>query len=867
MPMETVYRQIAESIGDAILVADHSGTITYANPAAAGLTGLPVSRLRQLRCQQFLAGLALSPEGDLTLPVATAFRARVQPPASTAAEVSVAATSAEGLGVPGGYVLVLRSVADNAQLARALSSGDDAQWTVLDAIPTATMQLDTRWRVLGLNDACARLFGQPPTALVGGDVLSLMPPEKADQSRAQWEQVVTSGKPSRYLEELGGRSLVTDAYPILDTDGNVTRLSLFAHEFTDRARAERELHESEEQFRAAFENAPIGMGLVSVRGAFLTANRALCDMIGCTANDLTETPLTDVAHPSDVTLTNEQLAALLDGEKETCRFEERWFHQDGHMLWVDLSAVLLRDTDGEPRHYVVHVQDITDRRRAQAALGQSEARLRAVIENMPVMIDAFDEDLHIIYWNRECEAVTGYSAAEIVGNPAALEMLYPDPEYRTGRRQELLNPGGDADEKERHITCKDGTVRTIAWTNVAGRIPVAGWASWGVGTDVTDRRRAEDAQRLATVGQLASGVAHEFNNLLAALMLQAELVSEAEADAESQRLAYLVRRAAKTGGDICRDLTVFARPSEPTREPVRVETVLDNTLALAERQLENAEITVNREYQTDGRHVLADPKQLEQVLLNLLINAQHAMPGGGTLTVEVRHVAQDDGEGHVAIAVTDTGTGIPPEHLRRIFEPFFTTKGRLGSSDTPGTGLGLSVAHGIITAHEGEIRVESEMGVGTTFEIVLPAHTGMAQPEAETATETPATRTSERGTTHVLVAEDAKMLSSLMRAILLGHGHEVTCVDHTEAAIMALQADRFDLVITDLLMPGGGGREVLSFARSLTDPPPVLIVTGITEKHVERETLEMGAAGYIRKPFTRAELSEAVEMVLNEEGA
>jgi two-component system, cell cycle sensor histidine kinase and response regulator CckA len=256
------------------------------------------------------------------------------------------------------------------------------------------------------------------------------------------------------------------------------------------------------------------------------------------------------------------------------------------------------------------------------------------------------------------------------------------------------------------------------------------------------------------------------------------------------------------------------------------------------------------------------------VLLNLIINAQHAMPAGGKLTVEARHVGNDNDTGHVVIAVADTGVGIPPDHLRRIFEPFFTTKGRLGESDTPGTGLGLSVAHGIITAHGGTIRVESEPGLGARFEVALPACEPAAAPEEEAAPRPCAPlEVAQRVATRVLVAEDAKMLSSLMRAILAGHGHEVTCVDDTEAALAALQSDRFDLVITDLLMPGGGGRQVLSFVRTLGDPPPVLVVTGVTEKHVEREALEMGAAAYIRKPFTRAELTEAVTAVLQGGGA
>jgi PAS domain S-box-containing protein len=539
---------------------------------------------------------------------------------------------------------------------------------------------------------------------------------------------------------------------------------------------------------------------------------------------------------------------------------------DGSSAVVSCNAGPVHDQDGYVIAGVAIFHDITQSKRVEAALRESEAQMRAVVENMPVMVTAFGRDhADRVAWNRECERVTGYSAEEILGNPRSNELLYPDPGYREIRVRDLQERGHHYRGWEWDVTCKDGTVRTIAWSDISEQVPIPGWSSWSIGVDVTDRRRAEDAERLAAVGQLSAGVAHEFNNLLAVMLLQAELAGETRDVEQYETLVAVVMEAAEQGSGICRDMSLFARPGAPSRYPVQIEEVIDSALNLAGRQVENSGVVVTRDHQAAGRRVYGDPKQLGQVFLNLIINACHAMPRGGDLSVSTRYVQTGSGSGNVVIQISDTGTGITPEHLRRIFEPFFTTKGRLGDSDTPGTGLGLSVSHGIVTAHGGMIEVRSEVGVGTTFEVALPVYeedaAELASPECAGAP--PQSRCCS---VQVLVVEDVGVMASLIQTVLTASGHEATCVSDTRAAIASLTACRFDLVVTDLLMPGGGGQEVLTFASTLDDPVPVLVVTGVVGEQMEREAMAMGAAGYVRKPFTRAELIGAVEKILQERG-
>jgi CheY-like chemotaxis protein len=255
---------------------------------------------------------------------------------------------------------------------------------------------------------------------------------------------------------------------------------------------------------------------------------------------------------------------------------------------------------------------------------------------------------------------------------------------------------------------------------------------------------------------------------------------------------------------------------------------------------------------------------MEQVFLNLIINACHAMPQGGTLTIGTEYSSFKPEVGAVVVRVTDTGTGIAPEHLTRIFEPFFTTKGRLGESETPGSGLGLSVSHGLVTAHGGTITVSSELGSGTTFEIRLP----LTPAETPAATAADCTTVSLRDVpelkgARVLVAEDETYVLNLLQKLLNPLGCNLTTATTADKAIEALRWQKFDLVLSDLMMPGGGGRAVLEFHRNMgDDAPPVIIMTGRLERVLHDEVIAMGAAQTIEKPFDMDKLLRLLAEVL-----
>ncbi len=397
--------------------------------------------------------------------------------------------------------------------------------------------------------------------------------------------------------------------------------------------------------------------------------------------------------------------------------------------------------------------------------------------------------------------------------------------------------------------------------------------------DITERKQAAQAQRLAAVGELAAGVAHDFNNMLTAMMMHAEVALPAAADESTRAFVTRIASLAARGASLCRSLMTFARCGELQRTCVAIEHAVDAALDITGPQLQVGGIQVHRDYVPGLPPVAIDLGQIEQVFINLLLNAAHSMPGGGAITVATRPGQAPDGTPGVKVTVTDTGSGIAAEHLPHVFEPFFTTKADPDGDRATGTGLGLSVSHGIVAAHGGAITVRSREGAGTTFELSLPiagegdGQTPPAPGDAvEEATQRAPATSEDRATSapeaagRVLLAEDEEGSRSILSQFLTRSGYEVTAVAGTSEAIAALRGDPPDIVISDLLMPGGGGREVLDQARALPHPPPVIIMTGSIDAGVHDELVGAGAAICLLKPFSLKELTATVRRILEDPG-
>ena len=492
------------------------------------------------------------------------------------------------------------------------------------------------------------------------------------------------------------------------------------------------------------------------------------------------------------------------------------------------------------------------RRRADAALRRSEMDLRAVMEHVPDGLLTVSAGGLLVSMNPAAERIFGVDPAEVVGRPAD-EILPPG-------FQGYVGQGSRSSEARR----RDGSMvhLELAVAEVPGgdqRLVVSV-------RDVTERKRLEAevqrTQKMDTVGMLAGGVAHDFNNVLTGIQSAAALARlDLAVDHPAQTDLSEIERQCQRAGALVRQLLAFARRQPLAQRSLSLNQVVLDVESLLRRVI-GEPVKLETELAEDLWTVSGDPAQLEQVLMNLCVNARDAMPEGGTLTVRTRNVevaaefaarhATVPGKRMVELSVRDTGVGIPAGTLERIFEPFFTTK-----APGRGTGLGLAVVHGIVRQHQGVVEVASAPGRGSTFQILLPAVEGLPL-ETERKSRTPAPRT---GGTVLVVEDDAAVRQGLAR-LLERSGFRALTADDAESALALLGGVAVDLVILDAVLPGLSGIAAYRTIHQRHPSARVLVVSGYGEGQMDPELRRDPGTSFLQKPFTHLELLEAVQRVL-----
>jgi signal transduction histidine kinase/ActR/RegA family two-component response regulator len=349
-------------------------------------------------------------------------------------------------------------------------------------------------------------------------------------------------------------------------------------------------------------------------------------------------------------------------------------------------------------------------------------------------------------------------------------------------------------------------------------------------------------ERLAAVGQLAAGAAHEINNPLAIISARTQLLESREDDEKKRRDLRQISEQIERISSILQSLMGFARPNAPQVTKVDLNALLQKIVGLVESIFHTHRIPIVQNLSPEMPLILADANQLEQVFLNLVINAQHAMDnGGGVLTIASSFLS--DGK-RVCVTVKDTGCGIPPENLSRIFDPFFSTK-----SEGKGTGLGLSTAYGIVANHYGEIKVLSEPGRGTEMVVILPVSTPVTMPEKPVVAPAPQCVPLQENEGRILVVDDEGHIRDILAETLREAGYAVETAANGEDAVRKLRVGAFDLILLDIRMPVHSGLDVLKLLRRKGGFPPVMVITGLASSEEMDEALRLGAAKCVRKPF------------------
>jgi PAS domain S-box-containing protein len=669
------------------------------------------------------------------------------------------------------------------------------------------------------------------------------------------------------------------AAPIHDSHGQVIGNIAMLVDIAERKQAEEALRESEERFRLAFENANTGVCLVDLDGNLTRVNNKMCEIFGYTKQELERMTVNDIAHPEDIDKSPEFIQETLQGKIDRGTFEKRYFHKKGHVVTCQVSSSLVRNADGLPLYFISHIHDITERKRAEEALRQSEERYRTILEDIEEGYFEVDLAGRATFINDSLCKMYGYPKEEFLGMDSR---RFADREnakkaFEAFNRVDRTGEPGRLFDYE--IIRKDGTKRQVeVFPSLRKDSSGKPTGFRGITRDVTERKRAEkekaelqdqlrQSQKMEAIGRLAGGVAHDFNNLLTVIKGYCQLSLAEMKESTPIRDAFeVINKATEKAADLTRQLLAFSRRQIMDVRVLDLNALLQNLDKML-RRIIGEDIELVTLLGEDLGRVKADPGQIEQVVMNLAVNAKDAMSKGGKLIIETANVDLDEAYAHahvaatpgryVMIAVSDTGAGMTPEVRDRVFEPFFTTKEK-----SRGTGLGLSTVYGIVKQSNGNIWVYSEPGKGTTFKIFLPRvdePTEMLRVQA-------VKEEFSRGSETILVVEDDKEVRNLAVRILKRQGYTVLDGSYGDEAINVCRNHQgpIHLLVTDVVMPGMNGHELAKRLESFHPEMKVLYMSGYTDDAIVMHGVLVQGVNYIQKPFTVDALAKKVREVLEQ---
>ncbi|MEY2520397.1 MAG: hypothetical protein QOF24_2156 [Verrucomicrobiota bacterium] len=629
-------------------------------------------------------------------------------------------------------------------------------------------------------------------------------------------------------------------------------------------------------FRELFEAAPIGMAIIALDERFIKVNATFCKMVGYSNEELKQRTAEDITYGEDIE-TGRQLAKnLLDG---TVRYtgDKRYVHKNGEVLWVSRTASLIRDENGEPQHFLLMVEDISERKHSERALLESRRELETalhanqlIMDNSQDVICTIDADGRFLSVNAACEELWGYKAGELVGR-CYIDLVYPEDRARTEAASEALLASGKITDFVNRYVRKDGTVVDVLWS--------ATWSAadkiiFCVAHDVTDRARIEKALREAKAeadranhakSDFLSRMSHELRTPLNSILGFGQLLDrQATSDAQRTRVRYILsagRHLLNLINEVLDISRIEAGNLQLSLEPVCLEEAMNEAIDLMRPLAAEREIRLAAACPLDTTtYVLADRQRFKQVLLNLLTNAVKYTAMQGKVSVSFN----DSGNGTMRVLVRDTGAGIPVEKLSRLFTPF----DRLGAeqSTVEGTGLGLALCQRLVEAMHGFIGVNSTIGNGSTFWVELPQAESPFQQLAAQKNAPVLGEISHTGKRRVLYIEDNFSNVTLVEQMLAERPSlELMTAMQGRLGLDLARKHVPDLVLLDLHLPDMPGWQVLAQLKAdhaTRDIPVIVISADATAPQIKR-LLAAGARAYLTKPLDIGEFFRVVEETIS----
>lgn len=768
----------------------------------------------------------------------------------------------------------IKDITESKKAEQALRESETLYRTALETTSDGILISDVaEAKYLYINQKLLDTLGRPHENLIGAPIDLYIHPDDVGLGKKYFLERKREGKKASYYESRlikpdGDISLISITSTDIIFQGRKAVIS-FVQDITEKKRQEQALRESEELYRTALEKSNDGISIIQ-DGKYVYANPKLLKTIGREEEGIVGLPLGFYTHPDDREKVRAYYEARQKGEPVPQSYDMRVVKPDGSVIIINITAIKI-SYQGRPAT-MSFILDITERKKAEEALRRSEERYRTIIESIDD--DYFETDLkgRITFFNKPT-GWSGHKRTELVGRQ---HTEYTSPQmakkvetifnkiYRDGKPAritdyEVIRPDGHLVYLEMSVSLmRDADGKPIGFR--------------GISRDVTEQKKMEEersklteqlhqAQKMEAIGTLAGGIAHDFNNLLMGIQgyTSLMLLDMTEAHPFTDQLKA-VQTLVQSGATLTKQLLGFARAGRYEVAPTDLNALIAKAIALFART--RKEIRIFEKYDPHLRPADVDRGQIDQVLLNIFVNAWQAMPAGGSLYVETQNKTLDDTSAnhlnlpagtYVQISITDNGIGMDDKTLQRIFDPFFTTK-EMGR----GTGLGLASAYGIIKGHGGTISVSSATGEGSTFDIYLPASSSTPESEQTDSSET------IRGHETVLLVDDEEIITDVSGRLLEELGYRVLVAHSGDEALVVYnnRCSEIDLVIVDMIMPGMSGSETFDRLKAINPDVRVILSSGYSVDGKAQAILDRGVRVFLQKPYRLDDLAQKIREAL-----
>lgn len=753
---------------------------------------------------------------------------------------------------------------------------------VLESAPDAAIIVDSTGTITFANRQAERAFGFESGELAG-ESLDTLVPQRFKEMHSRHVDGFKGAPHARGMNsgiEITGRRKDGSEFPAdimlspIRMEGEMSVLAMI-RDVTHSKEIESALREREELFRGIFESSPMPIYTVSPEGMMLTFNHATTKLLGYSRDELKNMHFNDFTHPDDIKLGTDRLTELLAGRTETFQFEKRYLRRNGETIYVHLTTAAIRNEDRSLRYSITIAEDITQRWHAEELLRRSEERYRSLVDSARDAIYTLSTGAIILSLSPAFETLTGWKREEWLGR-SFTDLIHPEDRERAANSFRETLAGKLTDFIQYRIATKSGSYIVGEFSAARYVLEDGSGGVLGIARDVTSQLVLEEqlrqSQKMESIGTLAGGIAHDFNNILGIIIGYTSLsLKSIRRDTPLARNISTIEKAAQRGVGLVRQLLLFARKQERFLQTVDMRGIVSDTYKMIKETFPRV-ISIDLRAAETELPVHCDSNEIHQGILNLCVNARDAMMArpdgdrsGGTLTIgtglaggdKIRSVHPEAmADSYVEVIVRDTGIGMDEDTKSRIFEPFYTTKER-----GKGTGLGLSTVYGIIRSYDGFVDVESKVGEGTTFTLLLPLSEGAAK-----TSETGNTQKDDAlyGNERVLIVEDEPGLRELVEGILAARGYEVLTAEDGQRGLAAfLEHKDIDLVVSDIGLPKVGGLDLFEAIKKVAPGIRVILVSGFVDESDRQRMKDAGVDAFVQKPYKPVELLRKIREVLD----